>query len=272
MKMLLAVLACRILTFICKIIGKGSDFPGRTVLKFFPNILSSINFRGKVISVTGSNGKTTTSNLIAHILKQNGYSVINNVAGANIAGGLATLLLNSCDLRVRNKYDFTILETDERYVRFLTKYVCPDILLINNLLRDQIVRNAYPEFVMNKINAGVRKESTLILNANDPISQLIGEENNRVYFAMDKTSRSTDNSESGTHDCKVCPKCSMPMEYDYYHYNHIGKFHCTGCEYRSPEPSFLGSDVDFKNCTININGQTAKFSLNSYCCLLHSRS
>lgn len=256
MKFLITALLCKALAVAGKLLGGGTDLPGKIALRIYPHIMKKIRFSGKVIAVTGSNGKTTTSNLIAHILKKNGYSVVNNELGSNMTSGIATTLLLSCSLSGKIKADYCILEVDECYSRFIFEDVKPDYYLVLNLLRDQVVRNGNPDLVFAKIAEAIAKcpDMTLILNANEPISQALAENNKAVYFSMEKNARSTDVCVSGTNDCKICPKCYHKMEYSFFHYNHLGEFHCTNCDYASANPDYFGSEVDFENCTVKING------------------
>lgn len=104
---------------------------------------------------------------------------------------------------------------------------------------------------------------TLILNANEPISQNLAGNYHTVYFAMDRTERSTDHCVSGTNDCKICPHCFHPMNYEFYHYNHLGKFHCSHCDYGSHQPDFFGTDADFAGKCITINGTPVHVTYNT---------
>ena len=68
MKMKLALLVGKLLYLVGKPLGKSTNLPGEIALKICPDLLGRIRFDGKVLAVTGSNGKTSTANMIAHII------------------------------------------------------------------------------------------------------------------------------------------------------------------------------------------------------------
>ena len=53
---LIAILACKLLRFAGKLMGKGSSLPGRVALKLEPNILQKLTLPDRILAVTGSNG------------------------------------------------------------------------------------------------------------------------------------------------------------------------------------------------------------------------
>ena len=59
---------------------KGTDLPGKVLRKLDSNVLSKLatNY-DEIVFVTGTNGKTTTSNLIGHTLKACNKDFINNI-------------------------------------------------------------------------------------------------------------------------------------------------------------------------------------------------
>ena len=74
MKVLVTIMVCKVLRIIGKIVGKGSSLPGKIALKICPDILERISLPKYIIAVTGSNGKTSTVEMIAHILMENGQT------------------------------------------------------------------------------------------------------------------------------------------------------------------------------------------------------
>jgi len=67
MKQTIAILVGKILHFIGKPFGKSTNLPGEIALKICPDLISRFRIKGRVLAVTGSNGKTTTANMVAHI-------------------------------------------------------------------------------------------------------------------------------------------------------------------------------------------------------------
>lgn len=255
MRFFFALVIARILRFAGGFVGRSTNLPGSVALKLCPDLFRHFSFDGKIIAVSGSNGKTTTTNLIAHILRRQGYRVALNKEGSNMDAGIATTLICACRANGRVPHDFVVLETDERYSAVIYKDIAPDFFVLTNLFRDQVVRNGNPDVVFAKLSEAIRTPKTeMILNGNDPLSQRLAPDNKRVYFGMERTSRSTDQNEFLTQDCKVCPKCFHRMDYRYYHYNHIGDFCCSSCGYHTPECRYLVTDVDFEKGSFKVAG------------------
>ena len=78
MRVLLAIIVCKLLRFVGKLVGKGSSLPGKYALKICPDILRRVELPRHIIAVTGSNGKTSTVEMIASILRAAGKEVVYN--------------------------------------------------------------------------------------------------------------------------------------------------------------------------------------------------
>ena len=140
----LAILVCKAIRIVGKLVGKGSSMPGQIALKIDSNILSKIKLPKYVIAVTGSNGKTSTVEMIKEVLTNGGLKVAYNYEGSNQIEGVTTLVLDNVNLKGECKCDVLLIESDERYARHTFKYFTPTHYVITNLYRDQLTRNGHP--------------------------------------------------------------------------------------------------------------------------------
>lgn len=254
--MFFTILICKILRFVGKLIGRGSSMPGQIALKLSPKILSKVKLPDLVIAVTGSNGKTSTVEMIASILEKEGKKVIWNREGSNQIEGVTTLILSNCTLGGRLKGDVLLLESDERYSKFTFSFFKPTHYVITNLYRDQLTRNGHPEWVFDAIAPSVTDESTLILNADDPLVSLYGKDKkNVVWFGMDKQEFSFTENNSVYDDGAFCPCCKKPMKYNFRHYNHIGDYFCENCGHKKNKTDFTITEANLADGFVTINGK-----------------
>ena len=209
----------------------GTDFPGTLALKLCPDFLKYVGRPKTIIAVTGTNGKTTVSNLLADTLEKAGPRVLINRAGSNVASGIATALLKGCDLAGRVKdYDMAVLEVDERSSVRVYPYITPDYIAVTNLFRDSIMRNAHADFIADIISRSVPAASKLVLNADDLISCGLAPENPRVYFGIDRLPSDTVECVNHINDVRICPKCAGKLRYEYR------RCCWRGCTWPSPSP------------------------------------
>lgn len=258
MKTMIAVILCKCLYRVGKLVGKGSSMPGKIALKLFPNILSKLKMPKTIIAVSGSNGKTSTVEMIAHALRGHGVNVIYNKEGSNQTEGVATFLLCNCTLKGVVKADAVLLESDERYARLTMRHFTPTHYVITNLYRDQMTRNAHSEWIYNILLDSIDTKTSLILNANDPLvsrfSKVVASEN-VVYFSMDENKYSTKNPIGKYNDGAYCPICKHPLEYEYYNMAHIGKFECKNCALRTEDALCRVTSVDLDELNIVFDGE-----------------
>ena len=238
-----------------KITGhNATDFPGSLALKICPDFLKYVAKPARIIAVTGTNGKTSTANLVIDMLKALGVETLNNSRGSNINSGISSALLNGVTIFNKEKYDTAVLEMDERSAARLFPYVKPDYMLVTNLSRDSIMRNAHPEFIRWLLEKYVPKTTKLVLNADDLTSCYMLPENERVYFGIEKLPTDTVKCHNLIDDLQICPKCDHKLKYEYRRYSNIGKAHCVNCGFGSPEPDYSVGDVDYDNMTFTYRG------------------
>lgn len=253
MKMFI-ILMNKIIYLIGKVMKKGSSLPGKIALRLDKNILSKIKLPENIIMVTGSNGKTSTTEMIYNVLKENGYNVGCNKEGSNQIEGVTTMILNNCSLLGKVKKDVLVIESDERYLRHTCKYIKPTHLVVTNLYRDQMTRNGHPELIYDIIKEAITDDIHLILNTDDPLSSLYGyNRENVTYIGMNRNDLDTEENTSRYNDGKYCPNCKSKLEYEYYHYDHIGSYECKECGHSRKDPQYVITDIDLATGKVKIN-------------------
>lgn len=240
MKTAITIIICKLIRFVGSLLGRGSSLPGEIALKLCPDILCRVKLPDTIIAVTGSNGKTSTVEMIAHILSSAGKSFAYNREGSNQIEGVTALILCECSLSGKFKKDILLIESDERYAKHTFKYVKPTHYVITNLYRDQLTRNGHPEWVYNAIKDSIPDTCRLIINTDDPLVSLFAlGRDNTIRFGMDRQAFSTDKNTGAYDDGAYCPVCLGKMEYSFRHYNHIGVYHCPACGYKRIEPDHV---------------------------------
>ena len=243
-----ALYVAKLVQIALKILGRNATYlPGKLASRISKDFLAHLTPPKTVIAVTGTNGKTTVSNLLTSILTDNGYSVTNNSFGSNVQAGVISALVEDSDLLGRAKKDVAVLEVDERSSLLIYPYLAPDYLICNNIMRDSIKRNAHTEFISYVIDRALPKTTKLILNGDDLIASGLGTVGQKkIYFGMeaDKPEISVPQH---IRDLVYCPKCGALLKDEYVRYNHIGRHYCPKCGLRSPVLDYAVSNIDREN-------------------------
>lgn len=260
----IAMLAGKLALFGLKLLGRNAThLPGKIALAIDKDFMGHLTAPKTVIAVTGTNGKTTVSNLINEMLIKNGYTVTNNSLGSNVQAGVCTALMADSTFGGKPRKQIAVLEVDERSSLRIYPYIKPDYLICNNIMRDSLARNAHTEFISYIINKALPRSTKVILNADDLVCATLAPENtDRIYFGLD-VEKHHEETPGYLQDIVYCPQCGAPLESDYIRYNHIGRMHCTGCNFASPTPDFLITNLDRHNNTFTVrhNGKEEHFHL-----------
>lgn len=193
----------------------------------------------KVIVVTGTNGKTTTTSMLYNILCEAHKNVITNATGANMLPGITATFVEHYSFRKSKDERFAIIEVDEANLKLFTKYVTPQYIIITNLFRDQLDRYGEVYTTLNKILQGVVNvpESKLILNGDESLLGDLSLENQMYYYGFNSSLELNKEIDINA-DAKFCKKCKHPYEYEFITYNHLGSFSCRNCGYKRPKLDF----------------------------------
>lgn len=170
MRTALAVLVGRAIRVLARLRGGGSAIPGRVALLIAPQFLqrSVEKLPLGVVFVSGSNGKSTTTQMLVSILRAHDVDVFTNPSGANLPQGIASAVLADAPLDGRLRHEIAVLEVDEAFGPGLAKRLVPHSVLLINVQVDQLNRFYEPDRVVGMLEsfAGVATRH-LVVNADD---------------------------------------------------------------------------------------------------------
>lgn len=246
----------------------GTSFVGMAVLKYYPEFLSHCRkyIKEKSITVTGTNGKTTTSGLISHILETAHQSVIHNLKGANMLTGVANVF--ALNLAPFKQFDYSVIESDEAYLTKLYDFMPSDYLVVTNLFRDQLDR--YGElattanFIKNAIDKN--KKLKLILNADDPLVSTFNRTEYAVFYGFEDVSYECDYQKDSNAPAEIfnCT-CTEALQYSKRFFAQQGHYFCPKCGYKRPMCDYSAKAIihnDYSEIFITHNGITYNFKVN----------
>ena len=216
--------------------GGGTTLPGRLLLKADPHALRRMSERldhGAVL-VSATNGKTTTSAMVASILERSGRRVVHNRAGSNLGWGIATALLDAG----REPGQLGLFEVDEAWLPQVAEAIRPRAILLSNLFRDQLDRYGELESLADRWAGVVEADAghaTLVLNADDPLVADLGRGRKGVtYFGVDDRSQALPELQHAA-DSKHCRNCGTAYVYETVLLGHLGSYSCPNCGRSRPE-------------------------------------
>lgn len=251
MRKLLAVWVTKMLIFMGKIAGKkGSSTPGIYAIKLCPNILRILSkqIKNEIIVVCGTNGKTTTNNLLNSIIKSSGNNVVCNNVGANMLSGVVTAFVEKTNFLGNLNADYACIEIDEISTVKVFEHFEPDYMIITNLFRDQLDRYGEIDITLNYLEHALSmcKNTKLVLNADDPLVTAFGKKTGKecYYFGVgEDVGISVDETKDG----RFCMFCGDELKYYFYHYSQLGKYRCDKCGFERPDVNFEAKKVNLDN-------------------------
>ncbi len=226
----------------------GSSLPGIVALRIQPAILAHLGAglkRGTVI-ITGTNGKTTTSQFLAAALRDANLRLVRNHSGANLLPGLASAFLES-GAGPDVDADIALMEVDEAAIPDAVRELRPLGVVVTNFFRDQLDRYGELDTTVSMVGRGLDlldNRGFVALNADDPLVASLGRgrAGRVVYYGIEDPSCGAGTTNQ-TREQRQCLVCGRPLGYDVFYYGHLGRYRCPGEDFDRPSPHFSAQAV-----------------------------
>lgn len=235
---------------VLKRLGRGSALPGKWALKIDPDFLYHAA-SPKTILVTGTNGKTMTTNLLVQSLQEAGIPVRTNSGGANMVQGLATALLGL----PKEKKWLCVLEVDEATMPLVAKDLQADMVVLTNLFQDQSERYANPKVTLSLIQKALEDlpQANIVANGEVPLfhPQSLGRQ--AVTYGLGAKAMAGTGDDEGE-----CPACGGGLTYLAHAYADLGTYACPACGLQAPDLDVAldgPPDLGLGGSSFSIDGQ-----------------
>ncbi len=186
-----AIAAGKVVRLAARLRGGGSALPGLVAERVDPQLLSRVlaQVPGGIVVVSGTNGKTTTTKLLAAILRAHGQRVFTNPTGSNFTRGVISSMLREVSVTGRLAADVAVLELDEWHALQFARLVRPTHALLLNVARDQLDRFAEIDTTAGLLTTLAEQTTgTVVLNRDDSFVARIAPrvaDRRVVYFGVD---------------------------------------------------------------------------------------
>lgn len=218
----------------------AANLPGKIALAIDPALLDELRGKcaeGSVITV-GTNGKTSTNNLLADTFEAAGRTIICNRTGANLAAGISSALLQQPTAQ------WGVFECDELWLAHVLPHLRSNYVLLLNLFRDQLDRCGEIDRIQTSIAGALAAspDTVLIYNADDPLCARIADTvgNRSIPFGLDESMGLAQNTVA---DAQMCQKCDGMIQYRYRQYGQLGDYFCEQCDFARPALAYAGRDI-----------------------------
>ena len=245
---LLAIWAAKAAGTGCKMMGRqGVTWAGKIALKIYPQILTELSeeVRKGIFVVCGTNGKTTTNNMLCAALEAEGQKVVCNHTGSNMLNGVVAAFALDAGLNGHIDADYACIEVDEASTRHIFPRMKPNYMVMTNLFRDQLDRYGEIDITMNILEEMIRTvpDMKLIVNGDDALSAYMAMDSGNpcVYYGISRPVMKNGTNE--IREGRFCKKCGERLQYSFYHYSQLGDYQCPKCGFKRPEIDFDATDV-----------------------------
>jgi UDP-N-acetylmuramyl tripeptide synthase len=248
-----ALLAGRVTGEVVRRLGRGGGtaLPGLVAGRLAPGLVEAAvaQLGHGAVTVTGTNGKTTTAHLLAGIARSTGLRPLANSSGSNLERGIASALVNAIDgaggVRDADRR-LGVFEVDEAHWPLLLPRLRPRVAIFLNLFRDQLDRYGEVDSIAAAWHRALQSDSSvakLVLNVDDPSVALLAEDSlaEAVGFGVEDPAVALTDAEHAT-DARFC-RCGATFEYEAVYMGHVGRWRCPSCGRQRRKPDVTAERV-----------------------------
>lgn len=244
-----AVCTAKIVKKACQAAGKqGVTLAGKIARKIDPSILTELagQVREKIFVTCGTNGKTTTNNLLCSAIEAEGKKVVCNHTGSNMLNGVVSAFVLAAKWNGKLDADYACIEIDEASTVRVFPYFKPDYMVLTNLFRDQLDRYGEIDITMNLLKKAMQMapDMKVIVNGDDSLSAFLAMDsgNPHVFFGIGEQYFKEEDSRE-IREGRFCKRCGEKLEYHFYHYSQLGDYECPSCGFHRPALDFDAKEI-----------------------------
>jgi lipid II isoglutaminyl synthase (glutamine-hydrolysing) len=229
--------------------GGGTAAPGVIANLVDPNILDKLSRRvdAGCVVVAGTNGKTTTSRMLAEMVESSGLRVIHNRSGSNLVRGISAAFTDQSTIDGQPAGQLAVIETDEAAFPEVVRRTRPRLILLLNLFRDQLDRYGELDTIARRWQDSLRSltpDQMVLVNADDPSLAAISQDIDarRLTFGLTGC-RYTLESLPHAVDATICRICGHRLGYERLYLSHLGDYRCPNCGFHRPKLDYAARDI-----------------------------
>jgi UDP-N-acetylmuramyl tripeptide synthase len=213
--------------------GSGASIRGQVLTRIEPRAFSLLVRGRRIVAVSGTNGKTTTTHLLAAAVRaglgDQAARLVTNADGANLHYGIASALSQA------RRADIAVLETDERVVSDMIAHGRPEILVLLNFSRDQLDRHHEIKALGRAWRIALERAGAqgpiVIANADDPLVVWAAGTATHVVWVNTATLWNA--------DAALCPACGTVLRRVNQTDGDAGTWDCPGCDLTQPASTYV---------------------------------
>lgn len=258
---LMAIWSARLIKTACQLTGRqGVTLAGKAALSIYPPILKELakEVKKDIFVVCGTNGKTTTNNLLADLLSADGNKVICNRTGSNMLNGVVSAFVLGAGLNGHLNADYACIEIDEASTVRVFPHFQPDYMVLTNLFRDQLDRYGEIDITMDLLSRAMKMAPRMkvLVNGDDSLSTYLAMDNENPWASYGiSTQVMQEENTAEIREGRFCKRCGEKMEYHFYHYSQLGDYYCPRCGFKRPVLDFDGTNVNLSDgIAFDVNG------------------